>query len=502
MGTNIREVGGGPSTGMANDFVSWLQNGLNSGSFGGNQVPSSQPQSFLPRQPGESPGDFSRRAQNRNQGSRQTTPADAFGRANPVASTQGVSGVINQTLAGQPPSTQYGADLSGLTTHAGSIQPFNFGSFNPQLADFGSFYNPLNGYSANNQIGAPSSIAGNNQLQGFLSSLGQLGNQSQSSMFDLSRQFGTAQAQGPFANVKLDTPDLSAYIPQLERENAKSLADMRARFGASGGASFGTPAAFAEGNLTAEQSARNAVALADIGRAQQGMGLQRDALNSNNWNTFAGNDLQAQLGNQGLNANMFSNLLGNQTQALQAGGSILGNALGQDAGNQLQASMANASNNLNALTNQGNMTLDQLRAQSTQGLNAQGLQNDFQGMQANNQLNAQTLQGNLMNMIAGLTMQGQGMNQQQNQFNSAQQQNMLSQLMQLFQNMSMPGIAQRQNIATPSAGANILGAATGLAGAALPFAMPGLRSTPQPAIPYTSAPNYAGRVTNNPFGPP
>lgn len=64
MGTQFKEVGGGPATGLANDFVSFLQNGLMSGSFGGG------------------------------------TAGQRFAGANPMGSSMGIAGVLNDILAG------------------------------------------------------------------------------------------------------------------------------------------------------------------------------------------------------------------------------------------------------------------------------------------------------------------------------------------------------------------------------------------------------------------
>lgn len=50
----------------------------------------------------------------------------------------------------------------------------------------------------------------------------------------------------------------------LSRENTRNVADIRARFGASGGTSFGTPAAYAEGLYRAEAAPRSAVAIGNL----------------------------------------------------------------------------------------------------------------------------------------------------------------------------------------------------------------------------------------------
>lgn len=64
MGTKTKEVGGGPATGLANDFVGFLQGGLGSGTFGGG------------------------------------ASAGQAGAANPVGATQGIAGILNDILSG------------------------------------------------------------------------------------------------------------------------------------------------------------------------------------------------------------------------------------------------------------------------------------------------------------------------------------------------------------------------------------------------------------------
>lgn|SRR5574338_146325 len=64
MGTQVKEVGGGPATGLANDFIKFLQSGLNSGTFGG------------------------------------ATAATGAMNANPFGSTTGIAGVLNDILSG------------------------------------------------------------------------------------------------------------------------------------------------------------------------------------------------------------------------------------------------------------------------------------------------------------------------------------------------------------------------------------------------------------------
>lgn len=76
MGNQFKEVGGGPATGLANDFVSFLQNGLMTGQFGGG------------------------------------TAGARFAGANPGGSTMGIAGVLNDILAGG--AGQLGGSLSDM----------------------------------------------------------------------------------------------------------------------------------------------------------------------------------------------------------------------------------------------------------------------------------------------------------------------------------------------------------------------------------------------------
>lgn len=64
MGPRESTVGGGPATGLANDFIGFLQSAMNTGTFGGGSA------------------------------------AGQAGAANPMASTQGIAGVLNDILSG------------------------------------------------------------------------------------------------------------------------------------------------------------------------------------------------------------------------------------------------------------------------------------------------------------------------------------------------------------------------------------------------------------------
>lgn len=64
MGPKVREIGGGPATGLANDFVNLLRGGLNTGSFGG------------------------------------VTAGQQFNASNPTGNTAGIAGILNDILSG------------------------------------------------------------------------------------------------------------------------------------------------------------------------------------------------------------------------------------------------------------------------------------------------------------------------------------------------------------------------------------------------------------------
>src|SRR5512134_403030 len=126
MGSKTREVGGGPAVGLGEDWVRLLRSGL-FGSFGG-----------------------------------QPTAGDRFNQANPVGSTMGIAGFLDDLLSG-----------------------------------------------------------GGGRLGGALAT-------------------------------------------NIENQNTRNIADLRSRFGAAGGQSFGTPAAYAESLYRAEAAPRAATAIGGL----------------------------------------------------------------------------------------------------------------------------------------------------------------------------------------------------------------------------------------------
>lgn len=70
MGAKPKEIGGGPAVGLANDFVKWLEGGLNTGRFGGTS------------------------------GIGAVSAAGKTSGADPIGSTMGISGILNDLLSG------------------------------------------------------------------------------------------------------------------------------------------------------------------------------------------------------------------------------------------------------------------------------------------------------------------------------------------------------------------------------------------------------------------
>ena len=446
MGMNVKEVGGGPSVGLANDFVSWLQNGINSGTFGGGTGPGPS----APTMPsGMNPNQKANWLKDQKVGAQQTA-GDNFGRANPVQSTQGAAGVINKFLGGDFGTQNYNTDTSGLTA-AGAKPAFDFAAWNPTKTDMsGLDTGALKGFKSGITTGAAPGMIGDNS--DFMSGINQLFGMAGGSAANPINQPGSL-------NFDLGNVDLSPYQALWDRRTDEAIGDTRARFGAAGGASFGTPAAFAEANTRGEMGAQESASMADIGRQQQMLELQRqmgaaqiDAQNFGTW---------ASAMNQGRAIDL---------QAATAGVSQLAQALGMDQqamlnvrGQDLQAAIANGQMSLDALVAATGFDAQLIDMALKENLSLQEMFQSYQATQANTAIADKGL--NLDSIIKSLAFQ-QGDNQlntQNNQFNQSSQMDMINMLMQAFQNMSLPGIAPRQTAITPSAGANILNTASSFA---------------------------------------
>jgi len=503
-GAKTETVGGGPSTGLANDFTSFLRTGLREG-FGQpqqqGQMPAQGPSGFFNPQGGFGsigtlPGFFGNAPVLKDQGFpgggpvngtfgslgntgfNQNTPQTNFATANPLNQTNTVGGAINNQLSGNITGGPTSVDTSGLKNMAN--QPgFQFGNLQLPNVDYSQFNtggidaigNQLQNFNAN-QPGFNSNIAGNPGLQ---NALGNLTNASNSSLEYIKSLLGgnVGPGAGTF-NATLGPVDTSAEQNFLAREQAKGQADLRARFGAGGGASFGTPAAFAEGNFLAESGARNAAALADITRQYQGLDLQRQ-LGEGQINTQRiGDLLNAQSNARGIGAGLF----GSGISGLASGANTLADVLGTSGQLNLGArgqDIQSSGLNLDAIARAGQLAgqagqlnLDALNAQSAQQTNAGQLFNQNQGIQAGNQIDNRNAAINALGQALGIDFSGLQLGQQQQQFNAQNQGNIIGQLLAAFQNLSLPGIPQAQTVSKPSTAQNILSGVTGLIGAASP----------------------------------
>jgi hypothetical protein len=91
------------------------------------------------------------------------------------------------------------------------------------------------------------------------------------------QQFGKANPGGDAQNIfgllnsLISNPSADASVQELiSKDITRGRDDLRARFGASGGMGFGTPAAFAEGLYQAEQAPRTAMAMDQMAQGRLG----------------------------------------------------------------------------------------------------------------------------------------------------------------------------------------------------------------------------------------
>lgn len=270
-------------------------------------------------------------------------------------------------------------------------------------------------------------------------------------------------------SVIQDSAFSNAMQQILNQRHSEDVANLRARFGASGGASRGTPAQYAEAQLDAQQLPQIAAALGQIRQQESGLDLQKFGIDSNNQlqnaaNTNSANlqgrgqDIQAGIANQsaGLQAGQTSGSLG-----LQARGQDLQNfsdSRGQDVGlfnaaiqnslglgglnNQNLSTLLGAQNTISGMNTQAGIDTNAQNLQRLLGAGGLGIQqgqnslqargqdlNNFQGAQSNylqaqglgvqnaNNANQQSLGYNALNSSNQLGAQGlnlQGANSYQN----------------------------------------------------------------------------------------
>ncbi len=472
MGGKVKEAGGGPATPLANDFVSFLRNGLSQGTFtnpgqGGAAAAQRPRMQTMGGAGGLMPGGNQISDTFGLPGGFQQNAADNYGRADPVGSTEGIAGVINKFLGGDFGAQQYKPDTAGLQGIVGQGK-YNFDPFNVQGADFSQFNTDAlkNFDSGINLQGFNAADVG----PGWDQAIAGLQNGAQNNPFLQKLLQSVSGGQQQFG-ADLSNVNIDPYIADMDRSRQMGLANERARFGAQGGSAFGTPAAFAESNFLNEEAGKRASTLAGIGQSQQALDLQRQLgvgqINSQNYGQWLGAmgqgaGIQNQGGESALNA-----LLGRANMQNQA---ALG-ARGQD----LDAMINKGQMSLQALSQATGLDLQQLQSMSQQGINIGQLMNQYQGMRADNQLGSAGLDSNILNSILGHQGNAAQLNEQMRQFDNSSQGNMLSQLLNLMGGLSGKGISQRETYYKPSAwetAGNVIG---GIGGAIAPFA-PGIGS--------------------------
>ena len=389
-------------------------------------------------------------------------------------------------------------DLSGAN---GALQNFfQNPSQNNIQTNFGNTFNPAQYQAAQTQQ------LGTNYGQGQtgMANLGQFGNATQSnfnSQGPINSQFtqglqgmmgqGMQQMQNGNGGFSAATagPDVAlqggmdfggamntlGQDPMFARNQARAIADTRARFGAEGAGSLGTGAQFAEGNLNAELIAQDASQRRAQAMQLMGQDLNERQTGANVGLQNRGQNMQTSIANMqgGLQANQ------NQTSLLNQLMGAAGSARGQDMQTQLgqlglgnQQSMFNAGQQNDAqnqlmqgmLTNQGlgnqfglgaqTLNNNAMQTNNANSINQGQFQNTFN--QNNNQLSAQYGLGanqlnsqnqNLNNqMFQGMVNSGLNLNQ----LGNSNIQGMLGQLFGGFQQANGLGTAQRETTVTPN----------------------------------------------------
>lgn len=387
-------------------------------------------------------------------------PAQSNPVLNSGTATATTSNLNNSTAQSNPGNLSNGINLSGINSGLLSQLTQQFGRPGEAVDNASqSLFYGLGGSNALSQ--------NQNNIPGLSSNLQQaLNNTNQASGLNPnSLQTGLPQNVNVNpANLQTGLPNAqdSAYYQGVEQtlgnQYNQGLKDLQARFGAAGGTSRGTPAAFAQAQYSAQALPQLAAALGNV--RQQEVGNQLQAQNQGNSANLTargqdisnaqqnvGNQLQGQnqsnqalLQNQGLNnqavldrLNSISGLFGQQgnlnNQLLGNLGNIAANS-GQtslgvnqlNTGNQLATNQLNSQNINNALSQLGNLQnnnnqtalgLNQLLANNSQ-FNA-GQQNS--NLQALNQLLAQANQFNAGQQNLN-TQQLNQLNQQNSQFNA------------------------------------------------------------------------------------
>lgn len=490
-GAQTKEVGGGASTGLSDQVIGFLSQGLSSGGFGGYD-PSKNPntqkdQAYaqIQKLKGKGPSsmyDDAMKQFNDVYGP-QTVPN---GLGQPGSGPQqlqdktqnGFGSFIDQLMGGGGLSNpDYGVDTSGLTT-AGqpsiTMDRSTFGSFDPNqgMVDFSSF-NP----NITNRTSALD-LSKFNLDPNTLNIIRSGNTGALPGSPDVSINAGTAKGVDP------SSPHWQAVMEQITRQQGLDKANLSERFTQGGGGSMGTPTGYALSELMARQPGEMARAMGELDLAYRNQDLGERTLATN-----------ARTSEATLGKGVFDTLV----DAITRGDTTYVNALTQNLGDHISGTVAGRGQDINALISEGGLNLDALLGASTQGTARAGLGLEDEVNRRNITSNENiagadvALKDKGMNLDAiakalGLDLEGQNLNLNSKIAGANTSGNMIQQILSMLQGMSMPGIAPRQTVMQPSGFQNFVNGVSGLVQAGSNFFKPGLSGGAGKApaeLPYT-----------------
>lgn len=463
MGAKTKTVGGGGASGVANDFNSFLRQGLNNGQFGA----TGQTQGF-----GNTINQLlsGSNGQNLNTGSIQDALSRMsgamggfqapqvgmpFGNVGPIGSnpydyTQGLGTQVSapQLSGFTPNSVSYslggggGADLSPILGQVGS-SPY-LQSINPQLRQINNAsQNLLRTNTDTSQSGVNSSAFG------AISNLAQ--QQMNRDLGDINQRFNMSGGNKGSGNVQAQSLYMSQALPQLT--NALNSVAMQQR-------------GLGQQDVSLGLQAQNQGLQGLLG----GVGAQTTARGQDLYNQLQSRGMDiSSLGlasNQGLQ--QYQNLLGQRGQDISQAGQLNQNLLGQQSnmlgqrGQDLTTGLQNQQNLIsqlgllsqNQLGNRG-LDINSILGQSGQNLQAQGM-NQNAALQQQQLLQSLLGQyGNLGLGLGNLSLGGAELGQQG-------QLGALAQLFGSYNDANRIGTPQAQTVQQPSTFQNIMQGVSGL----------------------------------------
>lgn len=409
FGGSTKTVGGGAATGLSNDFIRFLQHGLNTGSYTGydaandpgnrnNYSPGKRPRGSDPRN-NNGPTDLFGSSITPNYQFGQTDAGSAYGNSNPIDSTQGVGGVMDKFLYGDFGDQSYKVD-----------SPYSFKDydFSTNLPDYSKFNTDRLANFNVDMSGIPAYAPGVSTNPLFQSAL---------------RAASQSSRLPEFQTSPINSPGVAAASNLLDRKQARDIADLRARFGYAGGGGLGSGASYAEGNYRAESGAQNAAALADIARSDSALKLQGE-LGAGQINTdrlkFGGSQATSM-------ADLISRtLLGEESNKLAA--------RAQD----IDAKLRSGQLTLDAISQATGLNLEALKAATAQGISVGQLVNENERIKSSYDTDYKRTQLGYNELNEGAR-----------RTNLGAQGAFLQSLLDLYARLSQSGIPQAQTVEEP-----------------------------------------------------